>query len=753
MATRDEAVDAANRLSQALQEARSAYTNPEHRSELSVLHLAVSQCAQQLLLTSPGCGNAAECSAAIEQCDAATAAVRRRPPTDAVYQELRRRTILAIEAIKDAISKCGNQFSGANAWIDPGAPPPTPLFRFGQQEVRRVAPQSFDGAPFLFRRGRYDARFPGAAIELRVDDEKHVVSADFFRTEVDGLRTWVASARSFAVDADEFQLMYEDRYGVISDGWMRLREATNGALQGEYFISRRLDGLPHGSAHAFTAAFVGAGLRQLGIEIESEEGVDPPPTLTLGGAQISIASVLSDAGLDIVAVGSPNKIDKAPEGGWSEKAIEGLMYKTAQIDLSARAFSVQVLWVSRSNRAGLLGVMFDTQDDYPRQSLAVFADEIRRRIPEGVQRDRKLIQTAVHEIGHALNLAHRFEREVGRADSHSCMNYDWRYKGGSRAEEFWSNFKFSFDDDELGFIRHGLYSQAVPGGGAFHSARYWHEGGGGYSPYVPEHPLPGIKLEILLPEIHEVDRQFAFGEPVVLGVRLTNNTGRPLRLPRPILDLKAGFLELVIARANLGKRRVGAPEVFQPIVARCFDLGPEQVVTVNHGASIEDNMNVTFGASGFSFAEPGVYDVQLLLVLYDDRERIERIAASQTIRLTVAYPTSRTDMRLAQTIFSNDVGRWLALGAPDRLQSTAGEALQEAIKRYDCDAAAAVKPHFARTAMFGTARSGKISEEHANFVAKHKASFDECTQRQDKFFIDERLHGNRKKAGHLGKKQ
>jgi hypothetical protein len=208
-------------------------------------------------------------------------------------------------------------------------------------------------------------------------------------------------------------------------------------------------------------------------------------------------------------------------------------------------------------------------------------------------------------------------------------------------------------------------------------------------------------------------------------------------LPRPILDLKAGFLELVIARAELGKRRVKVPEAFQPIVARCFDLGPEQVVTLNDGASMEDNMNVTFGASGFSFAEPGAYDVQLLLVLYDDRERIERIAASPTVRLTIAYPLSRADMSLAQTIFLNDVGRWFALGAPDRLKVEAGEALQEAIGKYKCEAAEAIKPHFARTAMFGLARSGDFSLNHAEFVAEHKACFDPCTQREDQKFIDE----------------
>ena len=80
----------------------------------------------------------------------------------------------------------------------------------------------------------------------------------------------------------------------------------------------------------------------------------------------------------------------------------------------------------------------------------MFATEIQGRVSSS-HFPRKLIQTTVHELGHALNLAHRFEREVGRADSTSFMNYDWRYKGGSHTTEFWSRFAFAFDDDELEF--------------------------------------------------------------------------------------------------------------------------------------------------------------------------------------------------------------------------------------------------------------------------------------------------------------
>lgn len=113
--------------------------------------------------------------------------------------------------------------------------------------------------------------------------------------------------------------------------------------------------------------------------------------------------------------------------------------------------------------------------------------------------DRKVIQTTIHELGHALNLAHRFEREVGRADSLSHMNYDHLYKLGGHRDEFWEQYRFTFDPDELSFIRHGVRAHVIPGGRAFHSLRYWADGDGGYVPYRPEVPLPWFRLRLAPP--------------------------------------------------------------------------------------------------------------------------------------------------------------------------------------------------------------------------------------------------------------
>ena len=130
------------------------------------------------------------------------------------------------------------------------------------------------------------------------------------------------------------------------------------------------------------------------------------------------------------------------------------MTQNAEASLATPSWDLHLLMLDTSTRDGLLGIMFDSGDVLPRQGAAMFVGEIRQNVSPPEQ-NRKIIQTAAHELGHALNLAHRFERQVGRANSTSFMNYDWRYLGGGHRDEFWRNFAYAFDDDdELEFLRH-----------------------------------------------------------------------------------------------------------------------------------------------------------------------------------------------------------------------------------------------------------------------------------------------------------
>ena len=533
----------------------------------------------------------------------------------------------------------------------------------------------------LLRPGRFEGGDGQARIDLRVDaEEPGWVSGDIFRRGADG-DTWVASFRlapgvSGALGRT-LAIVAEDRYGVTAQGTVLLEDDT-GLLLLRLMLYARLDGLPYNRPIVMALAHAGPGMRRLGLEIERETGVDPLPAVPVDGVPISLEAVLAAAGYDVSTAGTADILPPAPSDGWGEKSLIDLMEDFAQSDISAPGFALRVLLLSRSNRPGLLGIMFDHRDEMPRQGCAVFAHEIIDRVPQ-YRQATKLLQTTVHEIGHALNLVHRFERAVGKADSLSPMNYDWRFGGGDRVADYWRDFRFRFDPDELGFLRHGTWRATVPGGSDFHSARYWAEGDGGYSPYVPERPLPGWELSLVEPVSGPV---FAFGQPVVLGVRLTNRTGQALRVPGILLDTKAGFLEILIERESGKGGRRGEPHAFHAIMHRCFDIeemGMNSVLAPN--GMIEDNVHLHFGMSGFAFAEPGNYCVTAVLGVPSGTERAERITRSQSLRLRISMPRTREEENEALTLFDERIGLYLALGGTDRLDDAIGGQLEEVVAR------------------------------------------------------------------------
>lgn len=554
-----------------------------------------------------------------------------------------------------------------------------PLFLADSQPPGR-APLSgggADGSPVL-RDGRYEGSNPRLRVDLRMDAAgAGLLSLDLYRHEQFG-DTFVASVRSApgaSVDGTSrsWPVLAEGAAGQTSTGTLDLEPSTPERALATLRLDTLIDGLAQNAPMAFLCEWRSAFLRRLGLEIELEEGVDPPPVASIGGVARSIPLAFQSAGFEVYEAGSSSRLPPAPPDGWSEKSLEHLMRAHAQSDLSRPNFDLRVLWLARSNRPGLLGVMFDSDDALPRQGLAVFADEIRARF--GADADRKLIQTTVHEIGHALNLAHRFEREVGRADSTSFMNYDWRFRGGGAEADFWSAFSFSFDSDELAFLRHGGLRNVSPGGAAFHSVRYWADGNGGYSPYVPEAELPGFKLELIPPSNGLL---FRFGQPVILGVRLTNTSSRAVEIPDFLLDAKAGFLEFVIRRLDLADPESGEQHSFSPIVDRCYDASPDRAIRLAPGEAHSDNVQLHFGASGFAFAEPGFYEVTALLVVYDRPNERDMIARTNKLRLRVAHPQGEEE-RDAFTLFEHSMGRWFALGGT--LDSASNDAVDEMVDR------------------------------------------------------------------------
>ncbi len=541
--------------------------------------------------------------------------------------------------------------------------------------------------PTALQDGRYLGGNAFIKVDLRIDEAvSGVISADFFRNDLFG-QNYVASIRTnpgeqIALADGEWDVIAEDEHGGKAEGNLSLIATGDDpvTLNGELFLDNAIHGLPSRRKISFSAEWESSEMRTIGVELESEQNVDPLPEFDYRGEPISLEIALAKSGISVVETGRPSQIP-ANASGWGNTQLHTLLRDFSQASLSKRAWELHLLLLSKSTRSGLLGVMFDTQDNLPRQGTAVFANTIRELF--GMNANRKLIQTTTHELGHALNLAHRFERVVGQADSLSFMNYDWRYKGGNHRHEYWSKFDFSFDADELEFIRHAPLPALIPGGAAFHSINYWADGNGGYSPYVPEVDMPGYQLKLTPPIGGAV---FDFGQPVFLGVELTNQTGRTVDIPPVLLDPKAGFLEVLVRRWN-GESNSGDlanADVFVPIYQRCFDLDESVFDIVPDGKSIKDNLNLTFGSGGFAFAEPGVYDVTALVALYDSANKQDRIIRSNTLRIRVGVPKSQNEENDGMVLLRSDVGLYFALGGSDGLveaESDLTEILQRRMGR------------------------------------------------------------------------
>lgn len=522
------------------------------------------------------------------------------------------------------------------------------------------------------RDGRYEGSDTDVFVVLRVDTSgPGVVSGDLHR-DPGGQRDFVASFRSApgvrVTPGGRQAAIWEDGFGLTTTGAVQVSAGAGQTVVLVLRLDERLNGLPPGRDITLTLDRAGDDLRELGLEIEIEEGVEPPGPVEFKGRTLTFQDSLRAAGFTAGEVGESTPVPHQADGWDTSRqftVLHDLMVATSQAPIDQAAWALHLLLLDKAKEAPgggtLLGIMYDDVDLLPRQGCAIFAGSIRRTHPDSAA--RAVIKTTVHELGHALNLRHRFEREVGQADSSSFMNYDWRYRGGQFEDEYWEAFAYTFDADELDFLRHAPRSQVMPGKSPFLSARYWSRSSGGYSPYLPEVPNRDFAIGLRPPPSGSL---FLFGQPVFLEIILKNRTAEPIQVPAELLDPKGFFLELRIIRRGAGPSSPTDGMTFQPMMRRCYDTTEAGLVTIPSGGTISNNLNLTFGSSGFSFAEPGTYDVvPILSVQFKSQElgqTIDLVTTGAPLRITIAHPHTLDHERDAEILLRQDVGAWFALG-------------------------------------------------------------------------------------------
>ena len=535
--------------------------------------------------------------------------------------------------------------------------------------------------------GRYRLANDVLHMELRIDlGVSSIVSGDIYAV-AEGHREYIAFFRSqpgldIMQTTNPIPIVIEDTEQRQAVGELEIEEGSELNVVVALTATAQIKALPMNQAMLFVGRLEGQAMREIGIEMEVEQETEIAVTWELNDRTITIQSALEEAGFDVFNVGERSAIlTPSPDDKWDDSQLHGLMTQFAQEKLDRPDWDLHLLMLQKPRMEGLNGVMFDSGNldlnNLPRQGVAIFQHEIKFPIIDrsGTRLSeprpdwqRKIIQTSVHELGHAFNLAHRFERTVGRADSLSFMNYDWRYLGGQNRDRYWREFAFTFDPDELAFLRHGPRHSVIPGGAEFHTVPYWENIDGGYSPYQTEVPTQELSLNLIPPPSGTF---FGFGQPVLLTVELVNNTQEILELPGRFLDPKAGFLDFVIKRQGVSGSSVNTDaRLFNPVLHRCFDLAPNALDLVEPGKALSNNVNLTFGSAGFTFMEPGTYDVTAVFSLPLNR-RSALTVVSQPLHIRIGFPKTDEEERDAMDLFRSDVGYYLALGGSDVLPKAA----------------------------------------------------------------------------------
>ena len=176
--------------------------------------------------------------------------------------------------------------------------------------------------------------------------------------------------------------------------------------------------------------------------------------------------------------------------------------------------------------------------------------------------------------------------------------------------------------------------------------------------------LPYSQLAVQLRVHRRNGARFEFLEPVVLEVKLTNVSQRPCVVDANQLAHTDDMVVII-------KRRGGAARQWTPFARYCIDTEPRVLAP---GESMYGSLPISVGTNGWDIAEPGSYEVQVLL------RHGEEDVVSDPLTIRVDPPASREDEHVAQDVLTDEIGRALAFGGT-RAMGGAVDTLQEVTVR------------------------------------------------------------------------
>lgn len=374
---------------------------------------------------------------------------------------------------------------------------------------------------------------------------------------------------------------------------------------------------------------------------------------------LTIEEAYAEAGIDITINPTHTIInDSATQfNTWSPAELHDAMeLYFSQYPGTWPKWQMWCLLAGSFDNSGVAGIMFDAAAAYggagevpERQGCAVFRNhswfnDLVSSPTTNVQNAamRKLLYCYVHEMGHAFNLLHSWDK--GRPDALSWMNYDWKYDARNGTNTFWDNFRFKFDDEELIHMRHGDYASVIMGGDPWASGGHMEAPPGAMADQMGKVPI-----ELLV----RSKSYFRFLEPVIVELRIKNITNLPLQLDTE-LHPEFGGVIIYISRPD------GQILEYAPILCKIATHELTALKPKNDAIEGEDrhsqNIFLSYGAYGHYFDTPGDY---LVRAVYQGAGDV--LVFSPVHRLRVGHPVSQEENRIAQDFFTYQAGMALYL--------------------------------------------------------------------------------------------
>ncbi|WP_431934102.1 hypothetical protein [Nonomuraea jabiensis] len=428
------------------------------------------------------------------------------------------------------------------------------------------------------------------------------------------------------------------------------------------------------AGRAYEVAFASPYFRSVLLEQDSVIGTVPfvsYQTGTLPGPggsparELSVRAAYAEAGIELT-LAEPGVIPVDGSGAdlaWDDAELHHAMTQQFSAFGEAPAWRVWLL-VASKHVGGYRGIMFDYNDAHQRQGSAVFYDVIKGSTP---QAQRAQLRTYVHELGHAFNLLHSWQKNLGTPPQPlgpdggfgdlSWMNYVQNYRPGGEPG-YWAAFPFQFTDPELVHLRHGFYRDVAMGANAFGT------GAAEIAPFEqPVEDRSGLRLELRAKD------SFELGEPVVVEFKLSC-AGEP-RVTHGHLHPDTEFTQVSITQPG------GRTVLYRPMMRHCVDASPE--IRLDEGnPAMYRSAYIGHGRDGHYFQQPGEYHVRAQYIAADGSRIV-----SPACLVRVRFPVSRDDHQVAELMLGEEQGQLFSLlGSDSPALRSGNEALDEVIDRY-----------------------------------------------------------------------